>query len=146
MNVLALLDHMTWWVATEESGGGRFAAPSMAAAERSVTSGGGALQIALSLIIVLVTIFVVAWVAKRMRVTPSSRAGLVKVVDEVGIGPKERAVIIDAEGTRLVIGVGEGRVVLLHRYAAPPGTENTPLVETAASPSFVDVLKRGLGK
>lgn len=145
MTALATIGSIVAWVAAEDASSPRFAAPSLAAAERSVTSGSGALQIALSLTIVLVTIFVVAWVAKRMRVTPSSRAGLVKVVDEVGLGAKERAVIIEAEGTRLVIGVGEGRVVLLHRYAAPPANES-PIVESARPASFLDVLKRGLGK
>jgi flagellar protein FliO/FliZ len=92
-----------WSVAAEKSA--RFADPTMAAAERSVTSGGGLLQIFFSLLVVLAAVFVIAWVVRRMKVTPRSRVGHLKVIDEVVLGNKERAVVLEAEGTRLVLGV-----------------------------------------
>lgn len=127
----------------------RFADPALAAAERTVTSGGGLLQVFVSLLFVLAAIFVVAWIVRRMRVTPRSRDGHLKVIDEVVLGNKERTVILDVEGTRLVLGLGEGRVTLLHRYTPAAGQEQVA-VESAPSvvttPSFLDVLKKGLGK
>jgi flagellar protein FliO/FliZ len=121
----------------------------MAVAERSVASGGGLVQIFFSLLVVLAAIFVVAWVVRRMKVTPQSRVGHLKVIDEVVLGNKERAVVLEAEGTRLVLGIGEGRVALLHRY---PSTEkSSATVDPASSspavaPSFLEVLKKGLGR
>lgn len=129
--------------------GTRFADPAMAAAERSVASGGGLVQIFFSLLVVLAAIFVVAWVVRRMKVTPQSRVGHLRVIDEVVLGNKERAVVLEAEGTRLVLGIGEGRVALLHRY---PSTEtSSATVDPASSspavaPSFLEVLKKGLGR
>lgn len=130
--------------------GTRFADPAMAAAERSVASGGGLAQIFFSLLVVLAAIFVVAWVVRRMKVTPQSRVGHLKVIDEVVLGNKERAVVLEVEGTRLVLGVGEGRVALLHRYTSTESSsvtaEPTAPSSPAVAPSFLEVLKRGLGR
>lgn len=142
---------MTLLIAANEKGA-RFADPAMAVAERSVTSGGGIVQIAISLLVVLAAIFVVGWLLRRMKVAPRSRDGHLKVLDEVALGHKERAVVLEADGTRLVLGVGEGRVALLHRYtpretstanleAAPPEA-----TATLTPPSFLEILKKGLGK
>ena len=80
-------------IASEQ--GARFADPTMAVAERSVASGGGLAQIFFSLLVVLAAIFVVAWVVRRMKVTPQSRVGHLKVIDEVVLGNKERAVVLE---------------------------------------------------
>lgn len=140
-----------WYAASEKAG--RFADPAMAAAERSVTSGSGLLQMFLSLSIVLAAVFVVATVVRRMKVTPRSRIGHLKVIDEVVLGSKERAIVLETEGTRLVIGIGDGRVTLLHRYAAidtPESVNETAAASAATSPasapSFLEVLKKGLGR
>lgn len=130
----------------------RFADPSMAVAERSVASGGGIVQIVFSLLVVIAAIFVVGWVMRRMKVAPRSRDGHLKVLDEIALGNKERAVVLEADGTHLVLGVGDGRVALLHRYTprdTPSSAINvTTPTDPAAStpPSFLEVLKRGLGK
>ena len=137
----------TWTLATEKTA--RFADPTMAAAERSVTSSGGLLQIFFSLLIVLGAVFVVAWIVRRMKVTPRSRVGHLKVIDEVVLGNKERAVVLEAEGTRLVLGVGEGRVSLLHRYTSTESSDvavDLTTAPTPKTPSFLEVLKKGLGR
>lgn len=137
----------TWTLATEKTA--RFADPTMAAAERSVTSSGGLLQIFFSLLIVLGAVFVVAWVVRRMKVTHRSRVGHLKVIDEVVLGDKERAVVLEAEGTRLVLGVGEGRVSLLHRYTSTESSDvavDLTTAPTPKTPSFLEVLKKGLGR
>ena len=142
---------MTLLIAANEKAT-RFADPTMAVAERSVTSGGGIIQIAISLLFVLAAIFVVGWVMRRTRVAPRSRDGHLKVLDEVALGHKERAVVLEADGTRLVLGVGEGRVALLHRYTpretSTANLETTPPEANASipPPSFLEILKKGLGK
>lgn len=136
-----------WILASEKTA--RFADPAMAAAERSVTSGGGLLQMFFSLLIVIAAVLVVAAVVRRMKVTPRSRVGHLKVIDEVVLGNKERAIVLETEGTRLVLGIGEGRVTLLHRYVAtetPESVSETAVAAAAAVPSFLEVLKKGLGR
>ncbi len=143
--------HLTFATMASEKAA-KFADPTMAVAERSVTSGGGIFQIVISLVVVLATILVIAWVMRRMKVAPRSRDGHLKVLDEVALGHKERAVVIEADGTRLVLGVGEGRVALLHRYTARETSTGDLEVTTrtdksvATPPSFLEVLKKGLGK
>ncbi|MEY3138499.1 MAG: hypothetical protein RL580_2231 [Pseudomonadota bacterium] len=138
------------WVA-ETAPGGRFAAPTEITASPALSGGGSFLQILLSLLLVIGTIFLVGWAVRRIKTMPKGRRGLVRVVDEVGLGAKERAVVIEVDGVRLVVGVGDGRVTLLHRYAASSDKQQSTDTETDASGDvaslpFIDVLKKSLGR
>ena len=138
------------WVA-ETAPGGRFAAPTEITASPALSGGGSFLQILLSLLLVIGTIFLVGWAVRRIKTMPKGRRGLVRVVDEVGLGAEERAVVIEVDGVRLVVGVGEGRVTLLHRYAASSDKQQSTDTETDASGDvaslpFIDVLKKSLGR
>lgn len=138
------------WVA-ETAPGGRFAAPTEITASPAFSGGGSFLQILLSLLLVIGTIFLVGWAVRRIKTMPKGRRGLVRVVDEVGLGAKERAVVIEVDGVRLVVGVGDGRVTLLHRYAASSDKQQSTDTETDASGDvaslpFIDVLKKSLGR
>lgn len=127
----------------------KFAAPATAVAAQDLNSGGGVLQIFGSLALVVATILVIGWIARRMRAIPQGRGGHLKVVDEVTIGPKERAVIVQVDGMHLVLGVGEGRVSLLHRSPALLGrAESVGNAEQSSDrrETFFDILKRNLGK
>lgn len=139
-----------------DSAGGKFAAPVTAVAPQQIGGDGpGFLQIFGSLLLVIATILVIGWFAKRMRAIPRTRAGALRVVDEMALGPKERAVLVEVDGARLVIGVGDGRVTLLHRSErAAEGVAGSSLVNTPASAAgsnavpakFVDLLRQSLGK
>ena len=138
------------WVA-ETAPGGCFAAPTEITASPALSGGGSFLQILLSLLLVIGTIFLVGWAVRRIKTMPKGRRGLVRVVDEVGLGAKERAVVIEVDGVRLVVGVGDGRVTLLHRYAASSDKQQSTDTETDASGDvaslpFIDVLKKSLGR
>jgi flagellar protein FliO/FliZ len=138
------------WVA-ETAPGGRFAAPTEITANPALSGGGSFLQILFSLLLVIGTIFLVGWAVRRIKTMPKGRRGLVRVVDEVGLGAKERAVVIEVDGVRLVVGVGEGRVTLLHRYAAssdkqPSQDLDAETTSEVASLPFIDVLKKSLGR
>jgi flagellar protein FliO/FliZ len=107
------------------------------------------MQVVLSLGIVLGAILLLGWLARRLRVMPRGRGGALRVVDEVALGAKERAVILEVDGARLVLGVGEGRVTLLHRgdVAAAPATgvaDQTP--SGPVPPRFADLLNKALGR
>jgi len=138
------------WVA-DTAPGGRFAAPADITANPTLSGGTSFLQILLSLLLVIGTIFLVGWAVRRIKTMPKGRRGLVRVVDEVGLGAKERAVVIEVDGVRLVVGVGDGRVTLLHRYAATsdkpqaPETDADSATDMASLP-FIDVLKKSLGR
>lgn len=134
--------------------GGRFAVPAAAATGSGAAVGGGAVQLLLSLAIVIGAIVLLGWLVRRMRVMPRGRGGELRVVDEIALGAKERAVILEVDGARLVLGVGEGRVALLHRGEAPLQTAAATVDAVtgassgipAAPPRFADLLQKALGR
>ena len=136
-------------------GGGKFAAPAQAVTPTEVGGGAGVLQIFGSLAIVIATILLVGWIARRLRQTPRGRNSALRVVDEITVGNKERVVLLEVDGARLVLGVGDGRVAILHRTAAmptsattagPAGSGSNLPATTASGERFVDLLRRSLGK
>lgn len=127
----------------------KFAAPSATDVAREMGAGAGALQIFGSLALVVATILVIGWVARRLKSIPQGRAGRMRVVDDISLGAKERAVLLQVDGTNLVLGVGDGRVTILHRSAALPESlevSTGPSDKSTGATNFVDVLKRSIGK
>jgi flagellar protein FliO/FliZ len=134
--------------------GGRFAVPAAAASGSGAAVGGGAVQLLLSLALVVGAIVLLGWLVRRMRVMPRGRGGALRVVDEIALGAKERAVILEVDGARLVLCVGEGRVALLHRAEAPLQTATATIDAVtgastgipAAPPRFADLLQKAIGR
>ena len=120
-----------------------------AVAPAAATPGLGSLaQVALSLALVLALVFVLAWVLRRLRSSRRPGAPGIDVLAELPLGPKERAVLIQVERARLLIGVAAGQVSTLHVLpdadplvtpGGEPGSAPTP-------PAFADLLRRSLGR
>ena len=151
--VCAVAGGVLIWAAptVASASGARFGAPSVASARDPISSGSVALQVLLSLALVVGAILLIGWLARRLRVMPSGRGGALRVVDEVALGSKERAVIVEVDGARLVLGVGDGRVVMLHRSdpTAAPGRASAGVEQVPATPSsyrFAQLLSKGLGR
>ncbi|MGB8518210.1 MAG: flagellar biosynthetic protein FliO [Gallionella sp.] len=89
---------------------------------------GGILQVAFSLLLVLVVIVLVAWLLKRMNVTPSGNGNQLKVLGGIAIGQRERVVLVEIENTWLVVGVGPGQIRTLHTL--PKSTSSNDSVTT----------------
>ncbi len=121
-----------------------FAAPG---AVTSVPGAGvaGLGQVTLALCIVLGAIFLCAWFARRMRNITSGRAGVMNVVAEVRLGPKERAVLLQVGTTQLLLGVAPGRISALHVLAEPLAPQ-MPAAPGADGVSFKSLLRKSLGK
>lgn len=149
--VSALLGSLALWAAPVIASDARFGAPSVATVREPINSGSGALQVLLSLTLVIGAIVLLGWLARRLRVLPRGRGGTLRVVDEVALGSKERAVIVEVDGARLVLGVGDGRVVMLHKSepsavagAASSGIEQVPAGQLPYR--FAELLGKGLGR
>jgi flagellar protein FliO/FliZ len=81
-------------------------------------------QAIFGLLLVVGLILGCAWIARRFGVNrPAPRLGLVKYVSSTALSQKERVVVVEIEGTWLVLGVAPGSVNHLHtlpaREAAP---------------------------
>jgi flagellar protein FliO/FliZ len=124
-----------------------FAAPTAPGA--TAAPGIGSLtQVALSLVLVLALVFALAWVMRRLRATRRPGAPGIEVLAELSLGPKERAVLVQVERARLLVGVAAGRVSTLHVLpdAEPPDPQATAAVAPATPPNFAELLRRSLGR
>ncbi len=84
---------------------------------------GSMLTVLLSLTLILGGFVAVAWLARRYLPGIGSQ-GVVKVVGTTSVGARERVVVVEMDGTWLMLGVGGGNVRLLHTQPKPadPGT------------------------
>jgi flagellar protein FliO/FliZ len=120
-----------------------FAAPGAASSLPSGTAGGIG-QATLALLLVLVAIFAIAWIARRIRGRVSGGGQGIDVIAQAAVGPRERVVIVRVGTTRLLLGVAPGRVCALHELPADltlDGGTGTGTAATPKFPSFVDSLR-----
>ena len=82
------------------------------------------LTVLLSLGLILGGFVAVAWFARRYLPGMGAQ-GAVKVVGTTAVGARERVVVVEVDGTWLLLGVGGGNVRLLHSQPKPP-TEHAP--------------------
>ena len=62
---------------------------------------------------VLVLIFGLAWMAKRLNLNVGGVTTGMKVVASLNVGQKEKLLLVEVEGQRLLLGVTAGQVTLL---------------------------------
>ncbi|GAA5110634.1 flagellar biosynthetic protein FliO [Alloalcanivorax gelatiniphagus] len=107
---------------------------------------------ALVLLLLVGVILLCGWLLRRLTPGQGRDARRLTVVASRAVGPKERVVVVDVDGTRLVLGVGGGRVNRLHHYPveqAPP-LDGAPQSDQAPDPAapfaarFAQALKQNL--
>jgi len=76
------------------------------------------LTVVLSLVLILGGFVAVAWLARRYLPGMGAQ-GAVKVVSTTAVGTRERVVVVEVNGTWLLLGVGGGNVRLLHTLPKP---------------------------
>lgn len=124
---------------------------SAASAPASSAPGLGSLtQVSLALALVLALVFGLAWLLRRVRGTRRPGTPGIDILAELALGPKERAVLLQVDRVRLLVGVGGGQVRTLHvlpdadPVTGPPADRSAPTLATA--PGFADLLRRSLGR
>jgi flagellar protein FliO/FliZ len=107
-----------------------------------------------ALALVVVCILGAARLVRRFGLLPFAaaaaapgRAPVLRVVASLGVGARERAVLVDVDGQRLLLGVAPGRVQLLH-VAQPPPTGPAEVAAPAGTPpvAFGAELARAEGR
>ena len=93
-----------------------FAAPDTAASM---------LTVLLSLVLILGGFVAAAWFARRYLPGMGAQ-GAVKVVGTTAVGARERVVVVEVDGTWLLLGVGGGNVRLLHTLPKPADVTTQP--------------------
>lgn len=76
--------------------------------------------VAVSLGLVVALIVVAAWLLRRSPLGAFARAnGPLKVVATLPLGPKERLILVESEGARLLLGVAPSGIFTLNEPSAP---------------------------
>jgi flagellar protein FliO/FliZ len=122
-----------------------FAAPESIG--QPVTPGAGGLaQVTLALLVVLVAVFAVAWVVRRMRGFGNRVGGAIEVIADIPLGAKERAVLLKVGQKQILVGVAPGRVNTLHVLEEPLDLAKPSTGPTDSRPTFKSLMLRSLGK
>jgi flagellar protein FliO/FliZ len=68
----------------------------------------------MGLVVVVALILGLAWVLKKYGRLPVNNQVDMKILGGLSLGTRERAVLVQVEGRRLLLGVAPGRVATLH--------------------------------
>lgn len=102
-------------------------------------------KIAFVLLVIIAMIFAFTWLARRLGPGRGTAGQHLRIMAAKAVGTKERVVIVEVEGTWLVLGVASGGVSKLHEMPAgksPP----QPVGQTDGSfaKRFAAALKQNL--
>lgn len=95
-----------------------------------VIGAGKVLELIVALLVVFAAVAALAWVGKRLQQS-RVRGGALNIEAAISVGPKERVVIVQADGQRLLLGVGGGTVRTL-QVLTEVAQREAPQVATAA--------------
>lgn len=108
--------------------------------------GGYLLQVAGSLLLVLVALFGLLFLLKRMNGLPAIERKGIRMLASLKVGTREKVVLLEAGGSQLLVGVAAGSVRTLHvldaTAAGAGATDNRDDAGTDAKDNgnFSDVL------
>lgn len=94
------------------------------------------------LLLVVLVIFVLAWVVKKFNLNQQSKSGLIRIIAGLSIGTRDRIVLIQVGEEQILLGLTPGHIEKLHTLAVPldaPG-------ESFETSSFATRLSRLMGE
>jgi flagellar protein FliO/FliZ len=87
-----------------------------------------------ALALVVLLIFGLALAAQRLRLGRGASGKHLRIVDALALGTRERLLLVDVAGERVLLGVAGGRIERLHVLEAPTGDFSSAL-EAAQAPA-----------
>ena len=113
-------------------------APATGVPDINVT--GELIRVVLSLGAIVALIFVAGWLTRRLQSRQFVGGRRLRCVESMSISARERVLLIEADGKRLLVGVGAGGIRALHVYegSVPVEEVSTPM----PVPSFAQLLAR----
>ena len=115
------------------------ALPMAVSSTPDINVGGELLRVVLSLAGIVVLIFVAGWMSRRLQARQFTGGRRLRCLETLSVGTRERVLLLDADGKRVLIGVGTGGVRTLHVY---DGVASTVAAEPVLTPSFGELLGR----
>lgn len=90
-------------------------------AAHEFNASGALAQVAGALGAILLVIVLGAWVVRKLGLAPAARPSQrLKMLASCSLGQRERVVVVEVEGTWLVLGVTAQQITPLHTLQAPP--------------------------
>ena len=100
-------------------------------------------QVIASLALVIGLLFGALWIMRRVNGVGQAVGGQMRVVSSLGLGQRERAVLVSVGDQQILLGVAPGRVAALHVFDEPAVAQET----TPAAPlKFSEVWQNVMGK
>ncbi len=85
-------------------------------------------QIMLSLVLVLLIIFLAAWILRRYSRFPGVADGNLKVIGALSVGQRERILLLQVGQEQIVVGVTSNKITTLHQLEEPVQVkDNAPM-------------------
>ncbi|MBB6186242.1 flagellar biosynthetic protein FliO [Rhodanobacter sp. MP7CTX1] len=100
---------------------------------------GELLRVLLSLAGIVLLIFAAGWLGRRLQGRQFVGGRRLRCLETLPVGSRERVLLLEVEGQRVLVGVGAGGVRTLHVYEC---VEPVAAVEAAPPPSFSELLGR----
>ncbi|MCW8807017.1 MAG: flagellar biosynthetic protein FliO [Rhodanobacter sp.] len=117
------------------------ATPAMAAPNINV--GAELLRVILSLVGIIVLILVAGWLSRRLRAHGIQSSRRIRCVETFAVGARDRLLLLEVDGQRLLVGSGQGGMRTLHVYDAGAASSTEAAQEVAApAPVFAELLAR----
>ena len=104
---------------------------------------GELIRVVLSLGAIVALIFAAGWLTRRLQSRQFVGGRRLRCIETMPISARERVLLIEADGKRLLVGVGTGGVRALHVYEGTVPVDVTPA--PASLPPFAELL-RSLGR
>lgn len=113
-------------------------APAASVPDINVT--GELIRVVLSLGAIVALIFAAGWLTRRLQSRQFIGGRRLRCVESMSISARERVLLIEADGKRLLVGVGAGGVRALHVYEGTVPVEAAPVASPL--PPFAELLGR----
>jgi flagellar protein FliO/FliZ len=114
-------------------------------ADVGVGVGGELVRVILSLLGIIVMILVAGWFTRRMQARSRPGGRRIRCIEAMAVGARDRVLLLDADGKRLLVGMGPGGMRTLHVYDGTPD-EPAPVPAVPAAtlpmPAFGELLAR----
>ena len=100
-------------------------------------------QVVASLALVIGLLLAALWMMRRVNGVGQAVGGQMRMVSSLGLGQRERAVLVSVGDQQILLGVAPGRVAALHVFDEPPVAQDTP---SAPPLKFSEVWQNVMGK
>lgn len=104
-------------------------------------AGTNVIQMIVGLIFVLILVFAIAWLVRRVGGVSLTGGGALKVISGMSMGSRERVVLLQVGEEQLLLGVSPGRVQTLHVLEKPIEVEQQVVGTSMFADKLAEVLK-----